>query len=219
MKAAGPLRVVVLLSGGGTTLENLCQAMDRGALEARVTRVVSSRAGAFGLERARRRGIPCAVVPSAAFRRAPTAGGGAADAPGVPDWRAFSDALTPEVDAGAPDLVLLAGFLSLWLLPDRYRGRAMNIHPALLPAFGGPGMHGRRVHAAVLASGARQSGCTVHWLSEKYDAGPIILQRRCPVLEGDTPETLAARVFAEECIAYPEAVRRYVAGERAVGCP
>ena len=203
---ADPISVVVLLSGGGTTLENLCQAIDRGELPARITRVVSSREDAFGLERARRRGIPAAVVPSRAFR-SPVPGA-------ATDWKAFSEALNPEVDTGRPDLVCLAGFMCLWNLPGRYRGRAMNIHPSLLPAFGGQGMYGHRVHEAVLAAGASVSGCTVHWVDGRYDTGAVILQRSCPVLPGDTVDTLAARVAAEECLAYPEAVRRFAAAGR-----
>jgi len=89
----------------------------------------------------------------------------------------------------------------------------MNIHPALLPAFGGRGMHGHRVHEAVLKSGAKESGCTVHFADQRYDTGAIILQKRVPVLPADTPDTLAERVFQAECEAYPEAIRRVAAGE------
>ena len=212
---ANPLPLAVLLSGGGTTLENLCQAIDRDGLPARVTRVVSSRADAFGIERARWRGIPVAVVPSRDFWRTVEPGAPGRPQRREPDWRAFSDALTPEIDAGGPGLVCLAGFLCRWLLPRRYGGRAMNIHPAPLPAFGGRGMHGLHAHAAVLASGARESGCTVHWVNRDYDAGPVILRRTCPVLPDDTPETLARRVAAEECLAYPEAIRLFAEGRLA----
>jgi phosphoribosylglycinamide formyltransferase 1 len=110
-------------------------------------------------------------------------------------------------------LALMAGFLSLWEIPQDWRGRVMNIHPALLPKFGGQGMHGEHVHAAVLAAGEKESGCTVHFADNTYDTGPIIVQRRVPVLPGDTPDTLAARVFEQECLAYPEAIRMYARGE------
>src|SRR5262249_1110183 len=110
------------------------------------------------------------------------------------------------------DLVCMAGFLQLLPIPDDFRGRVMNIHPALLPAFGGKGMCGRRVHEAVLSAGEKGSGCTVHFAGREYDHGPIIVQRTVPVLEGDTPETLAARVFEQECEAYPEAIRMVAEG-------
>ena len=109
-------------------------------------------------------------------------------------------------------LVCMGGFLSLWLFPDEFYARVMNIHPALLPDFGGKGMHGHHVHEAVLAAGRVVSGCTVHFCDNKYDHGPIILQRQIPVKPGDTPDTLAARVFEEECVAYPEAVQAFADG-------
>jgi folate-dependent phosphoribosylglycinamide formyltransferase PurN len=103
------------------------------------------------------------------------------------------------------ELVCLAGYLRRFRV-DAWRGRTLNIHPALLPDFGGQGMFGTHVHAAVLAAGRTETGCTVHWVDEEYDHGATLVQRRCPVLPGDTAETLAARVFAEECVAYPQAV-------------
>jgi folate-dependent phosphoribosylglycinamide formyltransferase PurN len=106
----------------------------------------------------------------------------------------------------------MAGFLSYWIIPDRYLGRVMNIHPALLPAFGGEGMYGHRVHEAVLARGCKVSGCTAHFVNNTYDDGPIILQRAVPVRADDTPDDLAARVFREECLAYPEAIRLFAQG-------
>jgi folate-dependent phosphoribosylglycinamide formyltransferase PurN len=111
-------------------------------------------------------------------------------------------------DAGA-DLVCLAGWLCLLDVPDRFLGRAINIHPALLPSFGGKGMYGQKVHRAVIDHGCKVSGCTVHFVDNTYDTGPIILQRTCVVAEGDTPETLAARVFQQEKIGYPEAIRLF----------
>jgi folate-dependent phosphoribosylglycinamide formyltransferase PurN len=125
------------------------------------------------------------------------------------DWAAR---VWPLVEAAGADLVCNCGFLRLLPIPPRWENRVLNIHPGLLPAFGGKGMYGDRVHAAVLASGARESGCTVHFANNEYDRGPIILQKRVPVREGDTVQTLAARVFEVECEAYPEAIRLFGEG-------
>jgi phosphoribosylglycinamide formyltransferase-1 len=111
-----------------------------------------------------------------------------------------------------PDLVCLAGWLHLLPIPDDFRHRVLNIHPSLLPAFGGKGMYGRRVHEAVLAYGAKVSGCTVHFADDTYDTGPVLVQKCVPVLAGDDPDALAARVFAAECEAYPEAVGLVASG-------
>lgn len=189
------LRLVVLISGGGRTLLNLREQIRGGGLNARIERVISSRADASGVVRARQAGLAVEVVD----RRA---------------WPAdeFQRRLSEAVAGAGPDLVCMAGFLSLWRVPSALAGRVINIHPALLPRFGGPGMYGRRVHEAVLASGATESGCSVHFCDDLYDHGPVILQRRVPVLEGDTPDTLAARVFEQECIAYPQVVRWFAEG-------
>ena len=106
----------------------------------------------------------------------------------------------------------MAGFLSLWRVPDELYGRVINIHPALLPDFGGSGMYGRSVHQAALRAGRSESGCTVHFCDNEYDRGPIILQRKVPVLPDDTPESLAARVFEQECIALPETIQLFAEG-------
>jgi phosphoribosylglycinamide formyltransferase-1 len=189
------IRLGILLSGSGTTLQNIADVIARGELPATIAMVISSNPKAFGITRAEKLGLPVRVIARKDFVSP-------AD---------YSEAIaTPFRDAHV-DLVCMAGFLSLWPIPKDFVGRVMNIHPALLPKFGGLGMHGRRVHEAVLAAGETESGCTVHWATDAYDDGPIILQRRCPVLPGDTPDTLAARVFAEECVAYPAAIRQYVA--------
>ena len=195
-KAAKPtiLRLGVLLSGGGRTLANLLRLARAGKLPAEVRVVVASR-DCRGVQIARRAGVPAHVVP---YKQ-------------VGDLAVYSERITDLLDAAAADLVALAGFLSIWLVPPRYAGRVMNIHPALLPRFGGKGMYGRRVHEAVLAAGCKVSGCTVHFVTNQYDAGPIIVQRAVPVHEGDTPETLATRVFEQECLAYPEALRLFAA--------
>jgi formyltetrahydrofolate-dependent phosphoribosylglycinamide formyltransferase len=188
------LRVVFLLSGSGTTLENLCERIDEGTVPARVVAAVSDRADAKGLERARRRGIPAAVVP----------------------WRGDPAAFAREMEAAvlphAPGLVAMGGFLRLWPLPGPLRGRAMNVHPSLLPAFGGRGFYGERVHRAVLDAGVKVSGCTVHLVDDEYDHGPIVAQAPVPVLDDDTPATLAARVQEAERRLFPECVRWYAQG-------
>lgn len=187
-------RLVVLVSAGGTTLQNLLDRTADGRLEATVAGVVSSDATAFAVTRAERAGIPVVVV-----ERKP-----AAD---------FSDRVFTAADAFAPDLVVLAGWLHLLHIPPAYRHRVLNIHPSLLPAFGGKGMYGRHVHEAVLAYGAKVSGCTVHFADDTYDTGPVLVQRAVPVLDADTPETLAARVYEAECEALPEAITKVAAGD------
>ena len=188
-----PLRVAVLLSGEGTSLENLCEHIDAGRVPARVACVIASKAGAGGIARARRRGIPAVAVPRKQFA----------------DGRSFNDALHAELARFEPGLVACLGFLSLFELRGVYEGRAINTHPALIPAFCGKGFYGHRVHEAVLASGVKVSGCTVHFADEQYDRGPIILQGCVPVLEDDTVETLAARVLALEHELYPEAIQLF----------
>jgi folate-dependent phosphoribosylglycinamide formyltransferase PurN len=128
------------------------------------------------------------------------------------DIKSFNDALHAELERHDPDLVLSLGFLSPFELRGRYEGRALNVHPALIPAFSGKGFYGQRVHEAVLAAGVKLTGATVHFLDEEYDHGPIVLQRSVPVLDDDTPETLAARVQAAERELVPEAVRLFAAG-------
>jgi len=188
-----PLRLAVLISGGGRTLLNLHQRIVDGSLRAVINSVVSSRGDAAGVTRSRDAGLATVVVE----RR-----------------RLFPDEFQREVTQGIAgvDLVCMAGFLSLWRIPDEFYGRVINIHPALLPEFGGAGMYGRRVHEAVLAAGKKISGCTVHFCDNQYDHGPIILQRTVPVVTADSPDTLAARVFEQECLAYPEAIQLFADG-------
>lgn len=175
---------------------NLQDSIERGDLRGRVVLVLSSRPDAAGVRRALDRGLEAKVVERRRY-----------DTPGE-----FSDVVWQAVREVDADVVALAGFLSMLVIPDDYRGRVVNIHPALLPSFGGHGMFGRRVHEAVLARGCRVSGCTVHLCDNAYDNGPILVQRTCPVLEDDTPDTLAARVFEQECLAYPEALRMLADG-------
>jgi phosphoribosylglycinamide formyltransferase-1 len=191
-----PIRIAVLLSGGGTTLQNLIDRIANGRLAASIVQVISDQTTAYGLIRARESNLPTAVV-SRKECASP---------------EEFSRRIFELVRQSGADLVCMAGFLQLLPIPDDFRGRVMNIHPALLPAFGGKGMYGRRVHEAVLAAGAKTSGCTVHFADNEYDHGPIIVQRTVSVLKDDTPETLAARVFEQECAAYPEAIRMFAEG-------
>ena len=190
------LRLGVLLSGGGTTLQNILDRIDAGDLPARVEVVIASNSQAYGLERARTRGIDTHVVRRRDFA----------------DSTAFSKAIDQALEPYRPDLVLLAGFMMLYRVPEKYLGKVMNIHPALIPAFCGKGFYGHHVHEAVLEYGAKVSGCTVHFVNNQYDNGPIIVQKTVPVREDDTPDTLAARVFEKECEAYPEAIRLFAEG-------
>jgi formyltetrahydrofolate-dependent phosphoribosylglycinamide formyltransferase len=195
-----PLRLGVLVSGGGTTLGNLLAKIASGELDAEVALVIASRPECGGLAKARAAGVPCRVVTRSQY----------------PDAAAFSRDIFAACREEHVDLVALAGFLCLIEIPDEFQHRVMNIHPALVPAFCGAGMYGRRVHEAVLVRGCKVSGCTVHFADNEYDHGPIILQRCVPVAGADTPDTLAARVFAAECEAYPEAIRLFAAGRLAV---
>lgn len=198
--ATSSIRLAVLLSGSGTTLQNMIDHIAAGTLPATVELVIGSRPGLRGIERARAAGLRHSVVERKRFA----------------DLGSFSDEVFGQIDQVKPDLVCFAGYLSLVTLPQKYLGRAMNIHPALLPSFGGKGMFGHHVHEAVLAHGCKVSGCTVHFADNTYDTGPIIVQRTCPVLEEDTPDTLAARVFEQEKLAYPEAIRLFAQGRLAI---
>ncbi len=124
----------------------------------------------------------------------------------------FWDAQSKTVDEFAPDLIALAGYLKLWLIPEKYLGKVMNIHPALLPKYGGKGFYGMRVHDAVLEAGEKESGCTIHFANNEYDSGPIILQKKVQIFTDDTAEVLKKRVFKQECAAYPEAINLFADG-------
>ena len=190
---ARALNLAVLLSGSGRTLENFQQAIRAGRLNARMVVVVSSKEDAYGLVRARQHGLEAVAVPRRSYR----------------DPQAFNAAVNAVFAYYPIDLVILAGFLSLYEPPPALVGRVMNMHPALLPAFGGKGFYGNRVHRAVLESGVKLSGCTVHFADACYDHGPIILQAAVPVEDDDTVESLAARVFAAECTLYPQAIQLF----------
>ena len=190
-----PAPIAVLVSGGGRSLENLVEKIERRELDCRIALVVSNTERAFALERAKQHGIPRIVVdPERAL-----------------DDAAFGRAVFAAVEAAGCELVVMAGFLRLLPIPSRWEGRVLNIHPALLPAFGGTGYYGMRVHRAVLERGVQFTGCTVHYASNEYDAGPILVQRCVAVRADDTPDSLAERVFEEEKIALPDAIRRHLA--------
>lgn len=196
MNAASPApslpHLAVFLSGSGRTLLNLITHTRRGSLPntlgATIALVVANKETA-GAALARTHNIPTVILP------------------GHPSAEAILSLVTQH----QIDYIILAGYLKKMPVPPALRGRILNIHPSLLPRHGGPGMYGDRVHAAVLSSGDTVSGCTIHEVTDEYDQGRIILQRTCPVLPGDDPRTLAARVFEQECIAYPEAIRAYIA--------
>jgi len=191
-----PVRLGVLISGGGTTLMNILEYLRRGELNARVAAVISSRSDVAGVERAKSAGLNVKIIRKKDY----------------PDIDEFSRRIEEELVAAEVELVVQGGWLCLWKIPPRYENRVMNIHPALLPSFGGRGMWGHHVHEAVLKAGCKVSGCTVHFCTNEYDKGPIIVQRACEAKDVDTPDTLAARVFEQECIAYPQAIRLFAEG-------
>jgi formyltetrahydrofolate-dependent phosphoribosylglycinamide formyltransferase len=190
------IRLAVFLSSGGTTLQNLLDRIADGRLQAQIVLVASNNSDAFGLIRAENAGIPTAFV----------------DRKSCATHEDFSRKLFDLCREHRADLVCLAGFLQLISIPDDFQGRVMNIHPALIPAFCGKGFYGHHVHEAALTSGAKITGCTVHFCDNQYDHGPIILQRPVLVMDDDTADSLAARVFQQECEAYPEAIRLFAEG-------
>jgi phosphoribosylglycinamide formyltransferase-1 len=186
-------RLVVLISGRGSNLQAVLDGADRGELPVDIRAVISNCPGAYGLERARQAGVPAMVVDHQAF----------------PDRQAFEAALCERIDAERPDLVILAGFMRI-LSPkfvEHYGGRLLNIHPSLLPRY-----RGLHTHERVLAAGERQHGASVHFVIPELDSGPVIVQARVPVVPGDDPDTLAARVLEQEHRIYPLAIRWFAEG-------
>jgi phosphoribosylglycinamide formyltransferase-1 len=190
-----PIRLAVCVSGGGTTLQNLIDQIRSRRLWAEIVQVVANRPRIGAIPKAEAAGIPLALASRTAHSSAE-----------------FSASVFDPIRRSKADLVVLGGFLALVRIPPDYKGRVINVHPGLIPAFCGKGYYGAKVHQAVLDAGVKVSGCTVHFADDTYDTGPIILQRTVTVLEDDTAETLAARVFAEECRAIPEAIALYAAG-------
>jgi phosphoribosylglycinamide formyltransferase-1 len=191
-----PIRIAFLLSGSGTTLENLLRHVDMGTVPGKVVVVLSDRPGVRGLERARARGIPAVVVERRAYR----------------EQAAFDAAVEAALRPHTPDLVAMGGFLSLWKIPADLAGRVMNVHPSLLPSFCGKGFYGDHVHRAVIDSGVRVTGCTVHLVDDEYDHGPIVAQAAVVVEDEDTPETLAHRVQEAERRLFPACIRLFAEG-------
>jgi phosphoribosylglycinamide formyltransferase-1 len=190
------IRLGILISGSGRTMINIHEAIRRGELNAEIAIVLSSLSTVSGVDKAHNAGLPLKII-----RKKDHA-----------DIGAFSRRIEEELDAAKVDLVVQGGWMCLWRIPPQYENRVMNIHPGLLPCFGGQGMWGHHVHEAVLAAGCKVSGCTVHFCTNEYDKGPIIVQRTCPVQDDDTPDTLADRVFEQECLAYPEAIQLFAEG-------
>ena len=186
-------KIAVLVSGTGRHLENLCRLEAEGALGGTVSLCISSKPGVLALKRAAAANVPSVVLEKA---------GSEAD-------ESYGTRIFEEIRRADADTVVLAGFLKKLWIPEEYRGRVINIHPSLLPAFGGKGFYGHRVHSAVLARGCQVSGCTVHLVDDVYDNGPILVQRWCPVQPDDSADTLAARVFDEELRALPEGLARF----------
>ena len=195
-----PLRIGVLLSGAGTSFENLAERIDAGEVPAEIVVVVASKEKAGGLERARRRGIPAVAVPRKRH----------------PDVGAFNDAIHTALEVHGAEFVALLGFLSPFETRGKFDGRALNVHPALIPAFCGKGFYGHRVHDAVLESGVKVTGATVHFVDAEYDHGPILLQEAVAVRDDDTPDALAERVQAAERRLVPEAIRLFAEDRLAV---
>lgn len=195
-KRKPPMPVAVLISGGGTTLRNMLEKIDAGELDVAVKLVISSSPDAKGLQYADRAGIDSEIV-----RRGDYA-----------DRDEFSSKIFDHCRRARVEYVVMGGFLKRVTIPDDFQNRVINIHPALIPAFCGKGFYGHRVHEAVLKYGVKLSGCTIHFVDNQYDHGPVILQQAVDVLDTDTPQMLAARVFEAECEAYPRALALLAAG-------
>jgi formyltetrahydrofolate-dependent phosphoribosylglycinamide formyltransferase len=193
MTRESKIKLGILISGGGRTLLNLHEQIQNGELNAEIAVVISSLSNVKGLARAKDAGYPVEVIRKKDF----------------PDTEAFSTRLVETLEQYGVDLVCQAGWTCFWRIPRRWIGRVMNIHPALLPKYGGQGYFGHHVHEAVIAAGDQESGCTVHFANNEYDAGPVILQRKVAVHADDDADALADRVFDQECIAYPEAIRLF----------
>jgi len=187
------INLAVLLSGSGTTLQNLIDHIKAGTLDANIKIVISSKTNAYGLQRAQQNNIPTAIIRPKDYE----------------NFHLFNQSLWDTIRQYPIDLVVLAGYLSLIEVPPDFTHRIMNVHPALIPSFCGKGMYGHHVHEAVIQSGVKITGCTVHFVDEHYDHGPIILQEAVPVFEDDTPETLAERVQAKERELYPMAIQLF----------
>jgi phosphoribosylglycinamide formyltransferase-1 len=191
------IRIVVLISGGGTTLLNLLNRFNDGCLSAEIARVISNSSDAKGLIFAEEYGIPSTVIDSKL----------------EPDLTEFSESIFETCRRSLADLVVMGGFLRRVLIPPDFENRVVNIHPSLIPAFCGQGMYGLKVHQAVLDYGCKLTGCTVHFVDNEYDHGPIIAQQAVQVEADDSPQSLADRVFAAECELYPAVINAIAGGQ------
>ena len=200
MKNMNKIKLLVMISGGGTTLLNMLDIQNAGGLNADIVCVISSKSKCEEnrpvLERCENDGIPIRYINPGKYA----------------SRQEFWGVQDETVNEFAPDLIALAGYLKLWRIPEKYLCKVMNIHPALLPKYGGKGFYGMRVHNAVLNAGEKESGCTVHFASNEYDSGPIILQKKVQIFSDDTADSLKKRVFTQECIAYPEAINLFAEG-------
>jgi phosphoribosylglycinamide formyltransferase-1 len=194
------IRLVVLISGRGSNLQAILDGAVSGELPVDIRAVISNRPGVLGLERARQAGVTAVTLDHQAF----------------PDRSAFETTLTALIDHHRPDLVILAGFMRVLTAEfvDHYRGRLLNIHPSLLPKF-----RGLHTHERAIAAGEREHGASVHFVTPELDSGPVILQARVPVLPGDDPDGLAARILEQEHRIYPLAIRWFAEGRIVFGDP
>jgi len=183
-------KLAVLFSGGGTTILNLLDYIEDGKLDAEIVLSIASRCDLTGIDRLADRGVDVAIAKQ-----------------GGDSIEVANTKIQAWLKEAQPDLILLCGYLRLLKIEPWMEGRVLNIHPALLPDFCGKGMYGNHVHEAVIKSGEKISGCTVHYVDEQYDNGPTIIQKTCEVKTSDTPQILAQRVFTLECQAYPEAIK------------
>ena len=182
-----PLGIATLLSGEGRSILNLAEKIRNGELDAEIRVVIAHDHSLAGVTRCREIGLEVRIVSEHCDE-------------------ACSDAIDEVLQRSGAELICLCGYLRRFRVGELWNGRVVNIHPALLPEFGGRGMYGRRVHEAVLDTASKESGCTVHWVDEEYDRGPIILQERCEVKQGDDIDSLSSRVFDLECSVYPRAI-------------
>jgi phosphoribosylglycinamide formyltransferase 1 len=196
LSASDSFAIAVLISGGGTTLKNLLEEIAARRLTVQVSLVIASNPNAGGLRYAHEAKIPAQIIEAKCFS----------------DQQAYSREIFDACRASGVELVVMGGFLKRLTIPPDFANRVVNIHPGLIPAFCGKGYYGHHVHEAVLAYGAKLSGCTVHFADNEYDHGPVILQKAVPVESDDTADTLAARVFQAECEAYPEAIQLIAEG-------
>ncbi len=184
------LKIAVLLSGSGRTLDNFHNKIKTGKLNCEIVAVGSSSKKALGVKKAENYGYPVLAVEEK-------------------NHKILSDKLNSFILQFNPDLICLAGYMKLYSIPKGFEGKVLNIHPALIPAFCGKGFYGMHVHKAVIKAGVKVTGCTVHIVSDKYDEGPILLQKCVPVFENDTENTVADRVFETECELYPKAINLF----------